>query len=319
MKILGILLLIQVVYINCFLPPLIKNTKLTSILFHSNNHDIKNNPHIFSDDFQLEFSDIREKIYLHDKNLSKLTNLEKVKSIMSLNSNYGHLSTIANYKKLKGYSQNSVVPFTIDDEGNPFMYLSNISKHTKNIKNNNKVSFSVTEYGFNDAEDARVSLVGKIRLVNDNQQIDMLSEIYLKKHGNVPWLNLSDFNYYILDDIKEILYNGGFGKADKININQYRDTEPDKVYLLSADIIDSFNNKYPFLKHNMKKYLKTKVQLQEKKDYDSIYIQNLDKYGINLILKKDKICFKVTIPFYNKIIQLKQLRNNIMYLFNTYK
>lgn len=319
MKILAILLLIQFTDISCFLPHLIKNTRFTSPLFHSNNIDNRNNPHSFSDDFQLEFSDIYEKIYLHSQNVSKLTHVEKTKSIMSLKYNYGHLSTVANYKKLKGYSQNSVVPFTIDHEGNPFLYLSNISKHTKNIKKNNKVSFSVTEYGFNNADDARISLVGKIRLVDDDQQIDNLSKIYLKNHGNVKWLNLSDFNYYIIDDIKEILFNGGFGKSDKININQYKDTEPDKVYLLSSDIIDSFNNKYTFLKHNMKKYLKTQVQLQEKKDYDAIYIQNLDKYGINLILKKNKIYFKVTIPFRNQIIELKQIRNNIMYLFNTYK
>ena len=319
MRILPILLLIQFTYINCFLPNLIKNTRFTSPLFHSNSIDNINNPHTFSDDFQSEFSDIYEKIYLHSQNVSKLTHVEKTKSIMSLNYNYGHLSTVANYKKLKGYSQNSVVPFTIDHEGNPFLYLSNISKHTKNIKKNNKISFSVTEYGFNNADDARVSLVGKIRLVNDAQQIDNLSKIYLKKHGNVQWLNLSDFNYYIIDDIKEILFNGGLGKADKIKVSQYRDTEPDKVYLLSSDIIDSFNNKYTFLKHNMKKYLKTQVQLQEKKDYDTIYIQNLDKYGINLILKKNKVYFKVTIPFHNQIIQLKQIRNNIMYLFNTYK
>lgn len=319
MRILAILLLIQFTDINCFLPNLIKNTRITSPLFHFNNIDNRDNPHTFSDDFQFEFSDIYEKIYLHSQNVSKLTNVEKTKSIMSLNYNYGHLSTVANYKKLKGYSQNSVVPFTIDHEGNPFLYLSNISKHTKNIKKNNKVSFSVTEYGFNNADDARVSLVGKIRLVDDDQQIDNLSKIYLKNHGNVKWLNLSDFNYYIIDDIKEILFNGGFGKSDKININQYKDTEPDKVYLLSSDIIDSFNNKYTFLKHNMKKYLKTQVQLQEKKDYDAIYIQNLDKYGINLILKKNKIYFKVTIPFRNQIIELKQIKNNIMYLFNTYK
>ena len=80
---------------------MIKNTKLTSILFHSNNHDIRNNPHIFSDDFQLELSDIREKIYLHDKNLSKV----KRKKILSYGQN------LFNKYNLGEYAQNEFHPY----------------------------------------------------------------------------------------------------------------------------------------------------------------------------------------------------------------
>ena len=55
----------------------------------------------------------------------------------------------------------------------------------------------------------------------DEYENNYLKDLYLKSHENAYWLKYIDFNMYRMDNIKDIYYIGGFGKATKISVEKY--------------------------------------------------------------------------------------------------
>ena len=209
--------------------------------------------------------------YLSDAlNLNRLSKFQEAKTIISQKFGYGTLSTMSNYKKLKDYPQNSVVAFSCTKKGEPIFCFSSISMHSRNINNNNKISFSINERNFKNANDSRVTFTGNIKKVNNINYDNDLKKIFLKSHPNAYWSKFNDFSMYIMDDIKDISFNGGFAQADKINLKKYYQAKPDNINLITNEILDELNV-------ILKKYFQNILKIKAK-----INIKNIDRYGINL-------------------------------------
>ena len=99
--------------------------------------------------------------------------------------------------------------------------MSDISQHTKNINKNNSISLLIPEKGLISSKEKRVTFTGNVNKVIDEYENNYLKDLYLKSHENAYWLKYIDFNMYRMDNIKDIYYIGGFGKATKISVEKY--------------------------------------------------------------------------------------------------
>ena len=53
---------------------------------------------------------------------------------------YGTLSTLNTREETMGYPTGSIVPFALDRNGRPFIFIANIASHTKNMKKDSRAS-----------------------------------------------------------------------------------------------------------------------------------------------------------------------------------
>ena len=170
------------------------------------------------------------------KKFNRLSPEVEAKTILSQNNGYGILSTLNRKKSVKGYPYGSLVGFSLDKNDKPFFIFSNLALHTRNILINNKVSLYVNEYGFKTATDSIVSLTGYLIPINENE--DYYKNRYMKEHPTADWINFPDFYVYLMEDIKDISFVGGFASAVKIKINDYNSAEPDPLIMLIKILIN---------------------------------------------------------------------------------
>lgn len=60
-------------------------------------------------------------------------------------------------------------------------------------------------------DDGRVSFVGEIKKVPDNEAA-AARETYLAKHPGHFWVDFGDFDFFRMENIKAVRYNGGFAR-----------------------------------------------------------------------------------------------------------
>jgi len=115
---------------------------------------------------------------------------------------------------LKGTPFGSLVAYSIDAEGRPYIFVSDLAVHTKNIKKNAKVSLMVYKEDKDDLFNSqRITFVGKMVKVDDKEREKLKTE-YLKRHPTAEqFIDFGDFNFYRLE-IERIHCIGGFGDIE---------------------------------------------------------------------------------------------------------
>lgn len=111
----------------------------------------------------------------------------------------------------KGTPFGSLVAYSVDSKGRPYIFVSDMAVHTKNIKKNSKVSLMIYK---EDKEDlfnsARITFVGKMVKVDDKER-EVLKKEYLERHPSAEqFIDFGDFNFYRLE-AERIHCIGGFG------------------------------------------------------------------------------------------------------------
>ena len=96
------------------------------------------------------------------------------------------------------------------DGNTPLLLISDMSDHTRNIANDNRVSLLIDgTVGENRMDSGRVALIGRAKIVDKNNHRD----VYLAQHPKAKtYFDFDDFNMYTI----EVLYarlNAGFGQA----------------------------------------------------------------------------------------------------------
>src|SRR5882762_587837 len=67
---------------------------------------------------------------------------------------------------VEGYPFGSIAPYVLNYEGEPVMLISDIAQHTRNIKQNNKVSLTVFDQSANDPQaSSRLTWIGNAELI----------------------------------------------------------------------------------------------------------------------------------------------------------
>lgn len=119
----------------------------------------------------------------------------------------------------KGTPFGSLVPYALDGNGNPIVFLSSLATHTKNLDKRPECSIMVVKVDHSDVfNSARVTLLGKMEMVNDDKIRDIFFGKFpkAKEYGEV----LGDFSFYIMK-IDKVYYIGGFGDINWIKVDDY--------------------------------------------------------------------------------------------------
>ena len=138
---------------------------------------------------------------------------KKIQSIIEGNYEISLLGTIGkeNYPFIS-----KILPML--NENILYILLSDLSEHTQNIKNNNKVSFyfSMKELNKVKLNNPRLTLNGKVKKINldknNNRFLNLLNAYEKIDQGSKMWGMFTDFNFYEFKP-KRALFIEGFGKA----------------------------------------------------------------------------------------------------------
>lgn len=152
----------------------------------------------------------------------------------------GTLSTLS--RRHPGHPFGSVMPYALDEAGQPLFLISRMAMHTRNLEGDARASLLVTAAGAE--EDAlalgRVTLVGAAARV-PGDEVAAVRERYLARHPRaVHWVDFDDFAFWRLD-VAELYFVGGFGVMDWVDAPAYRSARPDPLAEAAAGIIAHVN------------------------------------------------------------------------------
>jgi|SRR5271156_244450 len=152
----------------------------------------------------------------------------------------GSLSTLS--RKQPGFPFGSVMPYGLDEHGQPTFLISTMAMHTQNLKADPRASLLVTQ---NDAHAdplgaSRATLLGNALPVAE-QEVSAVRDAYLARHANSKyWVDFEDFSFYRLN-IVDVYYVGGFGVMGWVPSSDYRASQPDPLADSMSDIIQHMN------------------------------------------------------------------------------
>jgi putative heme iron utilization protein len=119
---------------------------------------------------------------------------ERAKTLVYLQST-GGLSTLS--RKQPGWPFGSVMPYGLDDEGQPVFLISTMAMHTQNLLGDPRASLLVTppESRSDPLGAARVTLMGTVTKLPKEEAI-AIRERYLARHANASyWVDFQDFGF----------------------------------------------------------------------------------------------------------------------------
>lgn len=167
---------------------------------------------------------------LNNDNIEILNNIY---NIINNEKKFCFMSTISNEKNIKGYPFGSVTGYTLNGYGMPAFALSDLSRHSKNIKDNDCVSVVFIEKDINNLDQKRVVITGNIKKIKNTYSDEgykipskdtmLYKDMYLRSHPNSVWVDFPDINMYVLSRIKDVYYIGGYAKAEKVYVKKFVD------------------------------------------------------------------------------------------------
>ena len=133
-----------------------------------------------------------------------------------LNEYSGVMSTHSH--DVPGYPFGSVMPYCLDGEGRPVILIANIAQHTKNIKQDPKVSLIVQQSNIDDAHvGGRITWIGDAELIEDSEEEELIEERYFsffpasRSYRTIKNDNAKhNFRFYRINFVRG-RFIGGFG------------------------------------------------------------------------------------------------------------
>ena len=197
----------------------------------------------------------------------------------------------------------SLVPIATDHDGSPIILISDLADHTKNVKEDDRVSILLN--GSEGHEDplagARLTLQGRLSRHQDPE----LRRRYLARHPSASlYADFGDFGFYQLDIDKAHLV-AGFGRIHWIDGQELLVNPPAELVAADADVIAHMNEDHL-----------DAVQLYANKlldrDGDGWIMTGVDVEGADLRLK-DQIA---RLPFNTKVNNSTDVRKELVTLVN---
>lgn len=144
--------------------------------------------------------------------------------------------------KHPGWPFGSVMPYALDDRGNPLFLISTMAMHTQNLARDPRASLLIAQYsGQEDAlGSARVTLMGNAAKVPPEER-DAVRAGYLESYENSKyWVDFEDFAFYRMEII-DVYYVGGFGVMGWLSAADYHAAEADPLADSAGGILSHMN------------------------------------------------------------------------------
>jgi putative heme iron utilization protein len=141
---------------------------------------------------------------------------------------------------VEGYPFGSIAPYVLDYEGEPAILISDIAQHTRNIKQNNKVSLTVFDQGADDPQaSSRLTWIGDAASI-DPSETDIRDRYLRYFPSSESYFETHDFSFYRIR-LRRARFIGGFGQIfwiepDAMLVkNPFRETERGIVEHMNLD------------------------------------------------------------------------------------
>jgi heme oxygenase (biliverdin-IX-beta and delta-forming) len=158
----------------------------------------------------------------------------------------GALATLS--RKHAGYPFASVMPYALDEHGQPLVLISAMAMHTQNLQADPRASLLVTPPASGSAANepsdplaaARLTLMGEARPLARGEA-GTARETYLVRHPRAAyWVDFDDFSFWRLD-VADVYFVGGFAAMDWVTSADYRTARPDPLADAAAGILEHMN------------------------------------------------------------------------------
>ena len=130
---------------------------------------------------------------------------------------YGALCTLS--KKLDGYPFGSITPYLVDHDGSLLILISTLAEHTKNIRQDPRVSLIT-----HDQQNPHIQTQGRVTVTGNAEpepDRDQAGLRYLRYFPEAEtYFSMHDFSFYRIRPLA-IRYIGGFGKIHWVDMKNY--------------------------------------------------------------------------------------------------
>lgn len=190
---------------------------------------------------------------------------------------------------VEGYPFGSIAPYTLNYESEPAILISDIAQHTRNIKQNNRVSLTVFDQCVDDPQsNARLTWIGDAELIDPAET--EIRERYLRYFPSAEsYFATHDFSFYRIR-LRRARFIGGFGQIfwiepDSMLVrNPFRETE--------KGIVEHMNQDH-------QKALVHYCHLLGKSSVDSVNMTGIDSEGFDLAADNRKLRIDFDSPISN--------------------
>ncbi len=160
---------------------------------------------------------------------------ERARTLMHV-ARVGTLATVSH--KHAGVPFGSLMPYAIDERGQPILLVSSMAVHTQNLNADPRASLFVPQPGVSGDPlgSARVTLLGQVGPAGPE-----FRELYLARYENARyWIDFTDFSLLKLT-VEDVYFVGGFGVMGWIGAPEYAAAMPDPLADVSTEILEHMN------------------------------------------------------------------------------
>jgi len=236
-----------------------------------------------------------------------LSQAEDARSLIGYSSGYAVLSTLS--KQLDGYPSGSLVGFATDDKGLPLFCFSAMSSHTQDLMRDPKgakAALTVTATGFEGAADGRVTLVGDVARVKDEEELVTLRKTYREKHPDAFWVDFGDFSWWRMRELKAVRFVGGFARAGDIAPDDYQAATVDPIQAFAKPVMNHMNEDHSDSTIAMVMHYIGLNQVEKAS------LVALDRLGFMVQVTRLGQTFKLRLPFPRAAEDRKDVKNLIV-------
>lgn len=160
---------------------------------------------------------------------------------------YGALSTLS--KKFAGYPFGSITPYLVDHDGSLLILISELAEHTKNIRNDPRVSLiSHDQRDPHIQTQGRVSALGNAEPAADQEQA---ARRYLRYFPETrAFFEMPGFSFYRIRPIA-VRYIGGFGHIHWVNMENYAVANAEAFARQEPSLLAEMNARHGDILHRL--------------------------------------------------------------------
>jgi putative heme iron utilization protein len=201
----------------------------------------------------------------------------------------GMLATLS--RRHPGHPFASLMPYAIDERGEPLMLISTLAIHTQNLLADPRASLLVSQpgWGGDPLAAGRVTLMGQARRL-DGEAVAAARPRYLGRHPQAEyWVDFGDFAFWRLA-VEDVYFVGGFAAMDWIGPDAYRTARPDPLADAAAGIVDHMNRDHADA-------LVTFARVLARAEADEASMVSVDRLGFKLRLRRGERVWSARIAF----------------------
>jgi putative heme iron utilization protein len=211
----------------------------------------------------------------------------------------GTLATLS--RKHPGHPFASLMPYALDAEGRPLLFISAMAVHTQNLQADPRASLLVTQPDVSGEPLAggRLTLMGEARRVEEDEA--SARETYLSRQPLArSWADFEDFALWRLQ-VRDVYFVAVFGAMGWVDAGEYRQARPDPLADAAAGIVEHMNRDHA---DALRAYARVFAGVEA----EEATMAAVDRLGFKLRVRQGSRRWSVRIAFPREVITAAESR-----------